>query len=60
MMKTKIFTQEQIREKIVEFLKDCDEETFMKVTQTCFAWACPEFEQESDERGFRKISMVDF
>lgn len=58
MNQTKIYTQEQIREQIAEFLKDCDEETFMKVTQTCFPWACPEFEKEKDARDFRKISMV--
>lgn len=57
-MKTKNYTQEEIREQICEFLKDCDEDTFMKVTQVCFGHLCPEFEKEVDKRGFRLISML--
>jgi hypothetical protein len=58
-MRYKVYTQEQVREKIAEFLKDCSEEDFMRVTNICFGISHPMFEEERDERGFRKISMFD-
>lgn len=58
-MKCKVYTQEEIREQICEYLKDCNEEVFMNVAKVCFEKQCPEFEQEKDECGFRKISMFD-
>lgn len=56
-IKYKIYTQEQIREQIAEFLKDCDEDKFMEVAKICFGPETPMFEQELCDKGFRKISM---
>ena len=56
-MKTKRYTQEEVRLQIAEYLKDCSDDEFMAVTLLLFKDRAPEFIKIKCERGFRLIEM---